>query len=407
MDTVLAVLIACLFGLPHFLVLAYYAGCRLILNAEQSNHRVDHVASNGRPTGPPGENLMLFVIIPTYNEEATISTKLDSILRADYPLDRIDVVVVDGNSADQTVALAKRFAQEHPELSMVVIQQELRFGKSNAVQEALKLLHGDVAVITDADSVFLPGTLRAVADRISQPEVGAVTGLQGLRHENRPADRMEVEYSRFYSTLRLAESAIDSTPIFRGEVTAVRADIIRKIEYGKFAPLADDSDLAVQVRLLNWRSVVEPSAGFVELAPPTLWSRFKQKRRRGSGLIRLLSRTLPAVMGLERSTAYKLVFIANLLMVIAAPTTLGPFIIVAAYLTIAALGTWGFVILWALFAMSVIGLYAMRSPMASLIVGYLHSQVALLAAIPGAFSKRTTWSQIEEVRVRWQKTYGR
>src|SRR6266508_7000659 len=401
MDVSPVVVLFFVLAAPHFVTLVYYLICKSILHRSRTDDSSTPSGFRGRPM----QDLGMFVIIPTYNEETTIWKKLESILHSTYPLARLEVVVVDGHSSDRTVEIAVSFRERHPEFPLQIIRQNSRSGKSQAVKELLEACRSDVAVITAAASLLLPDTLRAIATRFEEHGIGAVTGVQRIREESDIATRLESLYSDFYTVLRLAESRVDSTPIFRGEVTAVRSNLSKRVRYGHLAPLADDSDLAVQVRLLGWRSVAEPTAGFVEIAPPTLVSRFKQKRRRGSGLVRLMARSLPQVMKLKAARAYKLIVLANFVMLVVAPLTLIPTILVVTYESAVVLGSWAIALFATLVGcLSAMLLFHLRP--ASLIVGYLHSQVSLLAGIPGAFSTQSTWSQIKEVRARWNRTYG-
>jgi glycosyltransferase involved in cell wall biosynthesis len=49
------------------------------------------------------------IVIPTYNCERTIKACLDSIVRQDYPKDKIEVIIVDGGSKDKTLEIARKY----------------------------------------------------------------------------------------------------------------------------------------------------------------------------------------------------------------------------------------------------------------------------------------------------------
>lgn len=107
----------------------------------------------------------LSIIIPAHNEESRLPRTLGQIFtfleKQDYAS---EVIIVENGSSDQTLELAKRFANEHPNL--VVIQEEQR-GKGNAVRRGMLEAHGEYRFICDADlsmpieelAKFLPPTL--------------------------------------------------------------------------------------------------------------------------------------------------------------------------------------------------------------------------------------------------------
>ncbi len=53
------------------------------------------------------------VIVPCLNEERFISKCLDSILKQDYPKERLEVLIVDGMSKDRTREIVKQYITKH------------------------------------------------------------------------------------------------------------------------------------------------------------------------------------------------------------------------------------------------------------------------------------------------------
>ena len=59
------------------------------------------------------DNLKISIIIPCRNEEKHIGKCLDSIIEQDYPMDNLEVFVVDGMSQDGTKRIIKKYIQEY------------------------------------------------------------------------------------------------------------------------------------------------------------------------------------------------------------------------------------------------------------------------------------------------------
>src|SRR4051812_1042327 len=59
------------------------------------------------------------VIVPVRNEEAFLADTLLALLRQDYPADRFEVIVSDGQSADGTVAVVRRLQVHHDNLVLL------------------------------------------------------------------------------------------------------------------------------------------------------------------------------------------------------------------------------------------------------------------------------------------------
>jgi len=62
---------------------------------------------------------MVSVIIPCRNEEMFIGQCLESIIRNDYPKDRLEILVVDGMSDDGTRAILESYAQNYSFISLL------------------------------------------------------------------------------------------------------------------------------------------------------------------------------------------------------------------------------------------------------------------------------------------------
>jgi rSAM/selenodomain-associated transferase 2 len=101
---------------------------------------------------------MISVIIPTYNEEATIGVLL-SQLREQAP--EGDIVVADGSSADSTAALAQAFAR-------VVVTPANRGLQLN---RGARAAHGEVLLFLHADVEFPAGGLAAIERVLADPDV--------------------------------------------------------------------------------------------------------------------------------------------------------------------------------------------------------------------------------------------
>jgi cellulose synthase/poly-beta-1,6-N-acetylglucosamine synthase-like glycosyltransferase len=323
------------------------------------------------------------VVLATYREAETVERRLADLDEHDYA--PFDVLVVDSASPDGTAGKARAFRPLRHRVR--VLEQPERLGKAAALREALALADAPLVCLTDADCAWAPGALRAAVARILEPGVGAVTGAQELLPGEGAARAAEEAYARAYATMRAGESALGSTPVFRGELALFRREALDAASVGDLAPLADDSELALKARRAGWRAVVEPTARFREHAPPTLDARRRQKSRRGAGLLQLFARAgLPMAMQPWRYGAYSFILAANLAMLLAAPAAT---LVLAVALPLLS---------WKLAALAA-GL-AIALPRTSL--SLLQSHVALLQAIPLALRGDGRWEPIAEVRALWR-----
>jgi glycosyltransferase involved in cell wall biosynthesis len=98
--------------------------------------------------------MKLSIIIPVFNEAATIETLLDRVVGQAVPVEAREILVVESNSTDGTRQLVQTFAarweKEHPGELRLLLQERPR-GKGNAVREALAAATGDIVLIQDGD----------------------------------------------------------------------------------------------------------------------------------------------------------------------------------------------------------------------------------------------------------------
>lgn len=96
----------------------------------------------------------LSVIIPCYNEEATLETIIGRVLAADRLGLNLEIVVVDDGSRDRSVEVAEGLARRHPELR--VVRHGQNQGKGAALRTGFQQVSGEVVLIQDADLEYNP-----------------------------------------------------------------------------------------------------------------------------------------------------------------------------------------------------------------------------------------------------------
>src|SRR6185436_10266420 len=95
-----------------------------------------------------------------------------------YAADRLRVIVASDGSTDRTNRIVREFPADR-----VTLIELPRVGKADALNAAVAVASGDVLVFSDANSLFLPGSLRALVAPFKDPAVGGVAGDQRYRRE--------------------------------------------------------------------------------------------------------------------------------------------------------------------------------------------------------------------------------
>jgi succinoglycan biosynthesis protein ExoA len=76
-------------------------------------------AQPGPPPPPPGEAPTFSIIVPMRNEERYVAETIESLVRQDYPPERVEILVVDGRSSDGSRDIVARLARTHPALRLL------------------------------------------------------------------------------------------------------------------------------------------------------------------------------------------------------------------------------------------------------------------------------------------------
>ena len=99
----------------------------------------------------------LSILIPAYNEEATIHLILDKVKAVQLPngIEK-ELIIVNDCSSDDTVGAVNKYIQANPELPISLFSQEVNQGKGAAIHKAIELATGEYLIIQDADLEYDP-----------------------------------------------------------------------------------------------------------------------------------------------------------------------------------------------------------------------------------------------------------
>lgn len=118
---------------------------------------------------------LLSVIVPVYNEAATLSMVLEAI-RA-VPVD-LEIVVVDGNSTDGTREILEKEEQRG---DLRVIYQAERNGRGGALREGMAAARGEIVVFQDADLELDPACFPKLLEPLITGRADVVFGSRFLQ----------------------------------------------------------------------------------------------------------------------------------------------------------------------------------------------------------------------------------
>lgn len=174
------------------------------------------------------------VIVLAWNGMAYLETCLNAVLTQDYP--DFEIIVVDNDSSDGS---ADFIAEHYPQLRLIRNQRNLGF--AGGCNVGLRAAQGQILILLNQDLQLLPGGLRAIRNRLSEPQVGVV-GAKVLGPEG---------------TVLLHAGGYLEWPqalgkhIGTGEVDSGQYDRARQVEYVTGACLAFRREVVQDIGLLD------------------------------------------------------------------------------------------------------------------------------------------------------------
>ena len=188
------------------------------------------------------------IIIPTKNEETVIRRCLEGILNIDYPKDKLQVIVVDGNSTDKTCEICREFEQKYPETFKVICEQNTR-GKPAALNLTLPYLTGDIVATFDADSLPEPDVLKKATVYFADKKLVALQGRTTSINErsNALTRVISMEEKAWYQMLLSGREKLQLFIPLNGTCQFVRRAVLEELGGWDENSLTEDVELALRL----------------------------------------------------------------------------------------------------------------------------------------------------------------
>lgn len=193
------------------------------------------------------------VIIPAHNEERFITSTIASICAQNYPREKVEIIVVDNNSSDDTSLLAEKAGAKAVVCSSNRVGAVRNFGVALSQSELLCFIDGDC----EAGPLWL----RAAADKLMDPKIGAVGGSCLLPQKTTWVER----------------AFVGPNGRLNGEVACLAGSsfIIRRADFeaiGRFSETlsaGEDDELSARVRSAGLKVIALPDCAVIHNGYPT------------------------------------------------------------------------------------------------------------------------------------------
>ncbi len=281
------------------LFLAVYAFNAWVLTALYLKQRRNHA----HPAGPAlkagasmeADLLPVTVQLPIFNEALVVERLIEAAVRLDYPVDRLQIQVLD-DSTDETTAIALARVEHYRQqgFNIELIHRRDRTGfKAGALKQGLETATGEFIAIFDADFVPNPDFLKQTVPHFAaNPGLGLIQTRWG--HLNR-------SYSLLTAAQALAldgHFCIEQTARnrngllinFNGTAGVWRRECIAGAGGWQGDTISEDFDLSYRAQLAGWQCLFLPDVVAPAEIPPQLAAFKRQQFRWAKGSMQCLKK---------------------------------------------------------------------------------------------------------------------
>jgi cellulose synthase/poly-beta-1,6-N-acetylglucosamine synthase-like glycosyltransferase len=263
------------------------------------------------------------VVIPVKNEGKLVGRLFDALRNLDYPKDKIEVIVVEDGSTDNTIAVCRQFENSYGKVK--VLQRSFSNGKPSALNYGLKHAEHEIVAVFDADNVPANDALINAVKYFEDSRVAAVQGrtLSINSQENMLTQFISYEEAVWCEAYLRGKDSLSLFVHLKGSCQFLRRDVLQGLEGFDEKTLSEDMEISARLTENGYSIRYGGDVCAWQESPSTLKTLFKQRTRWFRGTMevafkygRLMAK--PSMRNLD-----------------AEATLFGPFIIIASLLSYA------------------------------------------------------------------------
>jgi len=193
------------------------------------------------------------IIVPVKNEAIVIGRLLEALLSLNYPHQKMEVIIVDGASVDDTLSICVQYARRYPN-QVRVLSQSVSNGKPSALNHALKFARGEIVGVFDADNLPEPDILIKLAGYLHSSSVAAVQGRTRSINADQNLITKFVSYEEaiaFNINLQ-GRDALNLFVPLTGSCYFIRKSVLQKINGWDEESLTEDIEISVRLTLKGY-----------------------------------------------------------------------------------------------------------------------------------------------------------
>lgn len=205
-----------IFWLSAIVIVYIYIGYPVLLRFLPKHKN----AGKSVTTAPP----KITILIPAFNEEASIAATVHNKLTQHYPADLLEVLVISDDSSDETDEIVRAISVQDPRVQL--IRQSPRQGKTAGINLAMTQATGEIIIFSDANSQYDPKAVQELVNCFSDIDVGYVTGkMIYVNSDGSVIGDGCSAYMKYENHMRKLETEVSSVVGVDGGIDAIRKEL--------------------------------------------------------------------------------------------------------------------------------------------------------------------------------------
>jgi cellulose synthase/poly-beta-1,6-N-acetylglucosamine synthase-like glycosyltransferase len=202
------------------------------------------------------------ILISAYNEEKNIENKIKALLDADYPDERIEILIGSDGSTDTTNKILEGYTNApvlQPSREIKIFIKNEREGKSAMLNLLAERAQGEILVFTDARQKLDKNALKELVKHFGDQKVGSVSAAlfyENENHENKTSQGIGL-YWRYEKFIRKSESRMGSMLGATGALYAIRKELFPVLPKNL---ILDDVYIPMRIVEKGYRAIFDSKA---------------------------------------------------------------------------------------------------------------------------------------------------
>ena len=227
---------------------------------------------------------LVSIVIPSYNEEKNLQATLSSVLALKYSRKKIEIIIVNDGSTDNTRKIAENLIAENKNFNIKLINKKNE-GKGAALNNGLAIAKGEFFICLDADSRVTKDALQKILPHFTNENIAVVLPLLKVQNPKNLWQKMQwIEYivNMFYKRLM---GRLDCVHVAPGPFSVYRTDVLRKVGGFDEKNLTEDLEIIFRMQSRDYRIIQLLDAEVFTIAPNSFRELYKQRNRWFKGAV--------------------------------------------------------------------------------------------------------------------------